>query len=165
MRIIERIRAKARELAERHLSGHVTIGPLTLFGANAMDWAVQIYVAALGVSLCAKPTTSRRGWYFYATPNCTPWAAVLGCGPGLGRENGERIAQRLGVLAESPRPETEAEKLWMLWGPKPAPARDGGEGGGGQRSVFNPSTGPFETAVAERLRRFTYDPSRSIGDA
>lgn len=153
---------KLKKFVERHLDGHLTLGPLTIYGANAMDWGGSLLVRALGVYLCAKPSTKKRGWYFYASPNATPWAAVVGIGPGLDHFEKKRINDRLCVLLHSPRPEIEAEKIWALWGPKPkvAGSATGGESGGGSRDVFNPSTGLFETVAApdptpRNLRRFT----------
>lgn len=129
--MLSRIKQRLVEFAEKRLSGHLTLGPVTLYGANAMDWAVNLRLPALGVTLCAKPPTKRRGWYVYASPNATPWAAVIGCGPGLGRENGERVAQRLNVIAESPHPSDEAAHIWALWGMRPQDSgTEPGEGGG-----------------------------------
>ena len=160
--MLSRIKQRLVEFAEKRLSGHLTLGPVTLYGANAMDWAVNLRLPALGVTLCAKPPTKRRGWYVYASPNATPWAAVLGFGPGLGKENGERIAERLDVITESPHRSDEAAKLWLIWGVEPQASGTIPSGGtSGPVDVFNPNTGLFETKPGPSLRRFTVP----IGDA
>jgi hypothetical protein len=40
--------------AENFLGGHITIGPITIFGENAMHWAVNI--------------KTRRGWFCFRLP-------------------------------------------------------------------------------------------------
>lgn len=70
----------------RYLGGHVSIGPLTLYGANAMHFAANLRIPSLGVHVCARPTTWHNGWwpwYVYVSPNATPWAALFGWGPGF----------------------------------------------------------------------------------
>jgi hypothetical protein len=156
MRIIERLKGGAERFAARHLSGSVEVGPLTLNGANALHWMAELRVPALGVTLCARPSApswiNGRPWYFYASPNRTPWAAVLACGPGIQRDVGERIADRLNVLADSPRPETEAEKIWALWGPKPKVEA----GGAGTPPAGDSGSPTISSERNTRLRRFTY---------
>lgn len=170
--MLSRIKQRLVEFAEKRLSGHLTLGPVTLYGANAMDWAVNLRLPALGVTLCAKPPTKRRGWYVYASPNATPWAAVLGFGPGLGKENGERIAERLDVITESPHRSDEAAKLWALWGVEPqvtGTIPSGGGAGGfpepfvlGNAKGYMGGLGSADPETPHRaLRRFTVP----IGDA
>jgi len=70
---------------DRIFTGHVTVGPVTFYGANAMHYAVNIRTP--WGWLCARPTTNqsgRRPWYLYLSPNATPQARVWGVGPGLG---------------------------------------------------------------------------------
>jgi hypothetical protein len=67
---------------DRLFRGHVNIGPITIFGANAMHWAVNIQFR--GTYLCFHPRTRTHGavWpaYFYISPNATPWAATFKLG-------------------------------------------------------------------------------------
>jgi len=146
MKFADRLRDGIESFAERYLSGHLRLGPVMLYGANAMDWAVNVRLRTLGVTLCAKLPTARRGWYVYASPNGTPWAAVIGAGPGLERGVGERIAERLDILEASPHREDEAGRIWALWGPKVA---EGAE----EVGVFHER----KASDPPRVRRFTSD--------
>ncbi len=66
-------------------SGHWVCGPVTVYGKNAMHWAMNIHTR-YGY-LCLHPTVKLWGqwwpWYAYLSPNATPWAATWGVGPGL----------------------------------------------------------------------------------
>jgi hypothetical protein len=79
---------------ERRLGGHISIGPITFFGYNAMMGAVNIRGTRWGY-VCFRPTVYMFGrwhsWYFYVSPNATPWAATFAIGPGLSS------AEKLGV--------------------------------------------------------------------
>ncbi len=66
--------------AETHLSGHLTIGNVTIFGENAMHWAVQISTKRFGYICFRLPFFCFGSWwplYFYCSPNGTPWAATF----------------------------------------------------------------------------------------
>lgn len=67
---------------DRVFRGHVSIGPVTIYGANAMHWAIN--VRAFGTYICFHPRTRTFGglWrsYFYISPNATPWAATFKLG-------------------------------------------------------------------------------------
>lgn len=69
----------------RILGGHVNIGPATIFGLNAMQWAVNIRTKRYGV-ICFRlplPCFGRfPSLYFYISPNGTPWAATFMIGGG-----------------------------------------------------------------------------------
>jgi uncharacterized membrane protein YwaF len=71
---------------DRVFPGHVTIGPLTIYGANAMHWAINL--STRWGYLCAHPTTKTFGgrwpWYVYLSPNATPWAATWKIGSNRG---------------------------------------------------------------------------------
>jgi hypothetical protein len=62
---------------DRLFTGHVSWGPVTIYGANAMHWAINVW--AFGHYWCFHPTTRTFGgywpWYFYISKNATPWAA------------------------------------------------------------------------------------------
>lgn len=77
---------------ERRLGGHVSFWGhrVTIFGWNAMHVAINI--RAFGIYWCIHPTIRCFGhwwpWYFYISPNATPWAAWLRIGPGVERPRG-----------------------------------------------------------------------------
>lgn len=58
----------------------VHIGPLVIFGANAMHWSVQFSTKKWGYICFSLPSIDRiKGknfWYFYISPNATPWAST-----------------------------------------------------------------------------------------
>jgi len=93
---------KLAELGEKYLSGHITIGPVTLFGFNAMHGQAEINTRRFGV-ICIKPPTYMFGrWWpaqFYMSPNHTPWASTFLVGKRFTRL--EKIA---------------AFRRWALWG-------------------------------------------------
>jgi hypothetical protein len=65
---------------ERVLDGHVTIGPVTLYGANAMHWGVTISTRRWGYVCFRLPLPCYGAWwplYFYCSPNATPWASTF----------------------------------------------------------------------------------------
>lgn len=65
---------------ENFMSGHISIGPITIYGANAMNWAVNISTRKWGYICFSLPSMRRRkykiGHYFYLSPNGTPWACT-----------------------------------------------------------------------------------------
>jgi len=79
---------------DRWFTGHINLGPLTVYGANAMHWAVNLRIA--GGYLCFHPSTRTFGgrwpWKLYFSPNATPWARRWGFGPGL---KGQPIAREV----------------------------------------------------------------------
>lgn len=67
---------------DRVFRGHVNIGPVTIYGANAMHWAVNVRI---GDSWwCFHPRTHTFGtvwpWYFYISTDGTPHGATLKTG-------------------------------------------------------------------------------------
>lgn len=65
---------------ERRLSGHISIGPIVIYGFNAMHCAVNIRTDRFGY-ICFKPPTFvfGRWWpaYFYVSPDATPQSATF----------------------------------------------------------------------------------------
>ena len=66
-----------RRWQDRLLIGHITMGRVTLYGANAMHWALEVRI---GRSYwCFHPITHTFGgywpWYFYASHDATPQSA------------------------------------------------------------------------------------------
>ena len=85
---------------DRWFTGHFRIGRLTVYGANAMHWAVNYWTRRWGY-VCFHPSTRTFGgrwpWYFYVSPDATPTEATWGCGPGYRRpESAHRDAREGG---------------------------------------------------------------------
>lgn len=70
---------------DRLFTGHLTVGPITLYGANAMHWALNIKTR--WGYLCLHPSTRTFGaswpWYLYLSPDGTPSSRTWGAGPGM----------------------------------------------------------------------------------
>lgn len=72
---------------ENHMGGHVSFLGITIFGSNAMRWAVNIRTKRWGYICFTLPVMARFvyrkdgtrwwQWYFYFSPNGTPWAATF----------------------------------------------------------------------------------------
>lgn len=72
---------KSMSWFENFMGGHLNIGKyITIYGANAMCWAVNIYTKKYGYICFSLPSIDRwkRKWgmYFYLSPNGTPWAST-----------------------------------------------------------------------------------------
>lgn len=64
----------------KFMSGHISIGNLTIYGRNAMHWGVKIYTKKYGYICFRLPFTCNGKWYplyLYFSPNGTPWAATF----------------------------------------------------------------------------------------
>jgi hypothetical protein len=75
---------------EHKLAGHISLGRITVFGANAMHWGVTIKTKRWGYVCFRLPLPCFGHWwplYFYVTPNGTPWAATFM----LGGERHDRV--------------------------------------------------------------------------
>lgn len=62
------------------MSGHISIGRLTMYGRNAMLWGVTFYTKKYGYICFRLPLPCFGRWwplYFYCSPNATPWAATF----------------------------------------------------------------------------------------
>ncbi len=81
------MRQRIERLLYKYLSGHVSAGPVTIYGHNAMHWAVN--VESRWGYICFHPTTRTFGgwwpWYFYVSRDATPTRATVGFGPGFSR--------------------------------------------------------------------------------
>lgn len=65
---------------ENFMSGHVSVGPVTVYGENAMHWAVNIRTKRLGYICFRLPVRCFGRWwslYFYTSPNGTPGKATF----------------------------------------------------------------------------------------
>lgn len=68
---------------ERHFDGHVNIGPVTIYGENAMHWAVNIRTQRWGFVCFRLPLRCFKQWwplYWYCSPDGTPQAATFTLG-------------------------------------------------------------------------------------
>jgi hypothetical protein len=70
---------------DRWFTGHVSfrllwLWPTTVYGANAMHWAINVHTKRWGY-LCFHPTTRTFGghwpWYFYVSRDATPCRATF----------------------------------------------------------------------------------------
>lgn len=70
---------------ENFMGGHFSIGPLTIFGANAMNWTAQLKTRwgylCFTLPVKARWRENSQGqkfwqWYIYLSPNGTPWACT-----------------------------------------------------------------------------------------
>lgn len=70
---------------DRVFTGHWNWWRITVYGANAMHWALNLRTR--WGWFCAHPTTRTFGgrwpWYVYLSPDGTPSAAYWGFGPGF----------------------------------------------------------------------------------
>lgn len=80
----------------KKFDGHINIGKrITIYGNNAMHYAVNIWTKRFGY-ICFRPTTGhgKWRWYFFCSPNATPWAATFAIGPGLKMKDKKLATQR-----------------------------------------------------------------------
>ena len=80
-------RYKSLSWFENFMGGHISFFGVTIYGANAMRWAVNIRTKRWGyicftLPVMARYITNSRGqrlwnWYFYLSPNGTPWASTF----------------------------------------------------------------------------------------
>lgn len=86
---------------ENFFGGHINIGNITIYGENAMHWAVNIRNTPWGYVCFRLPIRCFGQWwplYLYASPNATPWGATFY----LGNKN-ERLKakKRLSVFGHN----------------------------------------------------------------
>ena len=80
-------RYKSLSWFEGFMGGNLSFFGVTIYGANAMRWAVNIRTKRWGYICFTLPVparfiTRRDGtrwwqWYFYLSPNGTPWASTF----------------------------------------------------------------------------------------
>jgi len=82
------ITKKYRSLSwfENFMGGHISFLGITIFGANAMNWIVNITTRwgylCFTLPVLARWRENNRGqrfyqWYIYLSPNATPWACTF----------------------------------------------------------------------------------------
>jgi hypothetical protein len=84
---------------DKHLGGHRTIGPATIYGFNAMHVAVNI--STRWGYLCFHPTMRHHEawwpWKLYLSPDATPISRRWGFGPGLKYAKRPQRCRRIGA--------------------------------------------------------------------
>lgn len=100
---------------ENFMGGHLCIGPITIYGANAMRWAVNIKTKkgylCFTLPVPSRIRTNRDGykwldWYAYLSPNGTPWA----CTWYIGWDKNEQIRAKIRNLNFGHGFDTDKEK-------------------------------------------------------
>lgn len=108
-------RRKVHE-AMKKFDGHINIGKrITVYGDNAMHHAVNIWTKRFGY-VCFRPTTGRGAWkwYFFLSPNATPWAATYAVGPGLRNKDKELASIRKRLFGHNFDTEARYNELYAL---------------------------------------------------
>ena len=90
-----------RSFWERHFGGHFSFKLfgkcVTVYGWNAMHCAISFYPTRWGY-ICFRPPLrcfgKWWGWYFYLSPNGTPWASTFAIGPGIEKDEKKRCKTR-----------------------------------------------------------------------
>lgn len=65
---------------QRHFGGHVNLGPVTIYGENAMHWAINIKTKRWGYVCFRLPVRCFGCWwplYWYCSPDATPQSATF----------------------------------------------------------------------------------------
>lgn len=65
---------------DKYLGGHITIGPITIYGLNAMHCAIEIWTKRYGYIVATPPLYWHGRWWpshIFFSPNATPWAATF----------------------------------------------------------------------------------------
>ena len=74
----------------KFMTGHISIGNLTIYGRNAMHWGCHLYTKKYGYICWRLPFTCDGQWYplyLYFSPNGTPWASTFMLGKKHDKEN------------------------------------------------------------------------------
>ena len=106
---------------EDHLGGHITLKlfgkRITIYGFNAMRVAINISPTRWGY-VCFHPTVYSMGrwhpWYFYISPNSTPWAATFAIGPGIASDDRRQVAVRRVYLKHGYRTDDHSEEMDLI---------------------------------------------------
>jgi hypothetical protein len=115
--MLQKLLDKCDRWLEKHLGEHFTVGQLTVYGWNAMHVAVNYRTKRWGY-ICFHPPLYWCGrwwpWYFYLSPNATPWAATFAVGPGVDPENRRKAAARRRLFGHGFDTEEHRESLYTL---------------------------------------------------
>lgn len=102
---------KGLSWSENFLGGHLSIGRLTIWGCNAMNYAANYHTKKYGYICFTLPVLARFkkyanwkklpwyrryyfDWYLYFSPNGTPWASTFH----IGRDKQEKIRAQIRQL-------------------------------------------------------------------
>lgn len=110
----------------KFFGGHITIGSITIFGANAMNWTINIRTKKWGVICFTLPTISRFRktrydkkwrfeWYYYLSPNGTPWASTYYIGTDKKEHIRAQVRQyKFGHNFDAWNDDEIKKKLWQI---------------------------------------------------
>lgn len=105
------------KLLFKYFGGHVSFRRLTLYGYNAMHFALNFRTKRWGY-VCFHPTIRCFGrwwpWYFYLSPNATPWAATFAIGPGVDANNKQKAPIRKHLFGHGFDTEAHRDLLYDL---------------------------------------------------
>lgn len=88
----------------KRLGGQVSVGPVTVYGHNAMHWGVNVWTKKYGYVCFRLPFRCFGRWwplYFYLSPNATPWAATFMLGKRARVEGRDTIRRRRAELGHN----------------------------------------------------------------
>lgn len=106
-------------LENSKLGNHFRLGSLTVYGWNAMHVALSYYSKYFGY-ICFHPPGWLVGygkhwpWYFYISPNATPWAAWIAFGPGIDREDKDKSEMRRKSYIDTSKLVWEEDLGWRI---------------------------------------------------
>ena len=100
---------------ENFMPGYLSFGPVVIFGANAMNWSVNISTKKWGCICFTLPTLNRlRGlinWYFYISANGTPQYSTFFIGNGRVEVIKEQAKLRRKLLGHGFNPYQHKKRL------------------------------------------------------
>lgn len=82
---------------ETFMTGHISIGNLTIYGRNAMHWGVNIWTKKYGYICFRLPLPCYGRWwplYFYCSPDATPQSSTFMLGKKQSPDNWVRARIR-----------------------------------------------------------------------
>lgn len=114
---MQKLLARLDRWLEKHFGGHFTLGRLTVYGWNAMHVAVNYRTRRWGW-VCFHPPLYWCGqwwpWYFYLSPNATPWAATFARGPEFSTEDRRKASIRRRRFGHGFNTDEHREALYAL---------------------------------------------------
>lgn len=78
--LLNRKKYKGLSWSENFMGGHISFGPITMFGDNAMHWGVTVKTKRWGYVCFRLPFRSHGCWfplYFYLSQDATPNQSTL----------------------------------------------------------------------------------------
>lgn len=115
--MLRRLLARCDRWLEEHLGEHFSLGCLTVYGWNAMHVAVNYRTRRWGY-VCFHPPLYWCGrwwpWYFYLSPNATPWASTFAVGPGVDPDDKHKATLRRLLFGHGFDTEEHRDSLYAL---------------------------------------------------